>query len=110
MSTRFSNTIYLISIVSNAQNRNPHIGPSTASSVANVQAAIEHIFPLVYEFRKKRTVLEATTIDNNLMKEIASDLDNFESGNEPKRKKYPFGLENEPDDDIMCVSDVEDDD
>lgn len=27
----------------------------TAASVANVQAAIEHIFPLVYEFRKKRT-------------------------------------------------------
>lgn len=28
----------------------------TASSVADVQAAIEHIFPLVYEFRKERTV------------------------------------------------------
>uniref|UniRef100_A0A182MP50 TATA box-binding protein-like 1 n=1 Tax=Anopheles culicifacies TaxID=139723 RepID=A0A182MP50_9DIPT len=27
----------------------------TAASVAFVQAAIEHIFPLVYEFRKKRT-------------------------------------------------------
>ncbi|XP_036343751.1 TATA-box-binding protein-like, partial [Rhagoletis pomonella] len=27
----------------------------TAASVANVQAAIEHIFPLVYEFRKKRS-------------------------------------------------------
>uniref|UniRef100_A0A182W574 TATA box-binding protein-like 1 n=1 Tax=Anopheles minimus TaxID=112268 RepID=A0A182W574_9DIPT len=27
----------------------------TAASVAYVQAAIEHIFPLVYEFRKKRT-------------------------------------------------------
>ena len=26
-----------------------------AASVANVQAAIEHIFPLVYEFRKKRS-------------------------------------------------------
>uniref|UniRef100_A0A1B0BQT1 TATA box-binding protein-like 1 n=1 Tax=Glossina palpalis gambiensis TaxID=67801 RepID=A0A1B0BQT1_9MUSC len=27
----------------------------TAASVANVQAAIEHIYPLVYEFRKKRS-------------------------------------------------------
>lgn len=26
-----------------------------APSVADVQAAIEHIFPLVYEFRKERT-------------------------------------------------------
>lgn len=30
----------------------------TAASVAYVQAAIEHIFPLVYEFRKKRTPQE----------------------------------------------------
>lgn len=30
----------------------------TAASVAFVQAAIEHIFPLVYEFRKKRTPAE----------------------------------------------------
>lgn len=30
----------------------------TAASVAFVQAAIEHIFPLVYEFRKKRTPQE----------------------------------------------------
>lgn len=28
---------------------------ASAASVANVQAAIEHIFPLVYEFRKKRS-------------------------------------------------------
>lgn len=27
-----------------------------ASSVADVQTAIEHIFPLVYEFRKERTL------------------------------------------------------
>jgi hypothetical protein len=27
----------------------------TAPSVADVQAAIEHIFPLVYEYRKERT-------------------------------------------------------
>lgn len=30
----------------------------TAASVAYVQSAIEHIFPLVYEFRKKRTPAE----------------------------------------------------
>lgn len=30
----------------------------TAPSVADVQAAIEHIFPLVYEFRKEKTAEE----------------------------------------------------
>lgn len=64
----------------------------------------------MYEFRKKRIPVDVPAIDNNLMKEIASDIENLEPGNEPKRKKFPFGLENEPDDDIMCVSDVEDDD
>lgn len=29
-----------------------------APSVADVQAAIEHIFPLVYEFRKEKTAEE----------------------------------------------------
>jgi len=34
----------------------------TAPSVANVGSAIEHIFPLVYEFRKKRTAEEENAI------------------------------------------------
>lgn len=41
----------------------------TAASVAFVQAAIEHIFPLVYEFRKKRTPQEKL----ELMKQPAFD-------------------------------------
>uniref|UniRef100_A0AAG5DA56 TATA box-binding protein-like 1 n=1 Tax=Anopheles atroparvus TaxID=41427 RepID=A0AAG5DA56_ANOAO len=41
----------------------------TAASVAFVQAAIEHIFPLVYEFRKKRSPLEKL----ELMKQPAFD-------------------------------------
>lgn len=84
----------------------------SASSVANVQAAIEHIFPLVYEFRKKRVVPvpEEIVIDNSLMKEVTNDMDQFEASNKPKRKKYPLGMENDPDDDIMCVSDVDEED
>ncbi|XP_044763956.1 TATA box-binding protein-like 1 [Coccinella septempunctata] len=34
----------------------------TAPSVADVQAAIEYIFPLVYEFRKERTAEEQTAL------------------------------------------------
>lgn len=34
----------------------------TAASVAFVQSAIEHIFPLVYEFRKKRTPAEKVAL------------------------------------------------
>lgn len=54
-----------------------------------MQAAIEQIFPLVYEFRKERT---KPIID------IASNLD----------KKRAFGIaENDPMEDIMYVSDQE---
>lgn len=54
-----------------------------------MQAAIEQIFPLVYEFRKERT---KPVID------IASTVD----------KKRAFGLaENDPVEDIMYVSDQE---
>lgn len=81
-----------------------------ANSVANVQAAIEHIFPLVYEFRKKRPVVEAVSNEKTLMKEITTDVEDFETGHKPKQKKYPFGFENDADDDIMCVSDMDDDD
>ncbi|KAG4078041.1 hypothetical protein HA402_002092 [Bradysia odoriphaga] len=61
----------------------------TASSVANVQAAIEHIFPLVYEFRKKRTVVEQKE------KHVSASA----------KRKHTFGhASNDPIDDNMYVS------
>lgn len=60
-----------------------------AASVANVQSAIEHIFPLVYEFRKERPPKE-TNLGSNI------------------NKKNSFGkAENDPTEDIMYVSDQE---
>lgn len=62
---------------------------NTASSVANVQAAIEHIFPLVYEFRKKRTIAEVKE------KPVSSTM----------KRKHTFGhASNDPMDDNMYVS------
>ena len=66
----------------------------TAPNVAAVQAAIEHIYPLVYEFRKERT-----SEDEFALKKRKSGL---------KRKRDEF-LEDEPD--ISCesmISDAED--
>lgn len=37
-----------------------------APSVASVQAAIEHIFPLVYEFRKERTKEDIANLKRKL--------------------------------------------
>lgn len=63
----------------------------TAASVADVQTAIEHIFPLVYEFRKERPKVEPDT--SKIVVE---------------GKKRPFGkAENDPTEDIMDVSDQE---
>lgn len=81
----------------------------TAGSVAHVQAAIEHIFPLVYEFRKKRTLedMELLRSKQNLREEEAEVEEEVHSPS-PKRKR-PFGYaENDPNEDIMYVSDVED--
>lgn len=91
-----------------------------AGSVADVQAAIEHIFPLVYEFRKKRTVAEvappAEVYDpdnedalNDLMG-VGDTVRNGDVKTKDKKKaikrKYPFGLsENDPHIDNMIVSD-----
>lgn len=91
-----------------------------AGSVADVQAAIEHIFPLVYEFRKKRTVAEAPPpaevydpdnedAINDLMC-ITDTVRNGDSKTNNKKKaikrKYPFGMsENDPHIDNMIVSD-----
>lgn len=69
--------------------------PFLASSVANVQAAIEHIFPLVYEFRKKR---------------IPAELPKSKAAASNVRRKNPFGhSSNDPVVDNMYVSDVEND-
>lgn len=48
----------------------------TAPSVADVQAAIEHIFPLVYEFRKERSKEELEALAKKKMKqELYQDTD-----------------------------------
>ncbi|KAF7271356.1 hypothetical protein GWI33_015714 [Rhynchophorus ferrugineus] len=48
----------------------------TAPSVADVQAAIEHIFPLVYEFRKERSKEEIEALAKKKLKQdMYSDLD-----------------------------------
>lgn len=109
-----------------------------AGSVANVQAAIEHIFPLVYEFRKKRTpamveeMKKPAVTEPDEVIECASDIDDVAVGvgvidanknpnsnvnankNEKKKgvkRKYPFGFSsNDPNEDVMAVSDEEVDD
>lgn len=90
-----------------------------AGSVADVQTAIEHIFPLVYEFRKKRAVpievpppTETIEIDND--DEMVGASSECTSKNPIKKKaikrKYPFGFaENDPEEDIMAISEVESD-
>lgn len=54
--------------------------------------------------------MEAVPDEKTLMKEITNDLEDFETGHKPKRKKYPFGFGTDIDDDIMCVSDMDDED
>lgn len=92
-----------------------------AASVADVQSAIEHIFPLVYEFRKKRTPAEPAQPVNTLdveHDEEQNDVMEYSSGRAATKpvkqkaikRKYPFGMaENDPDEDLMAISDVESD-
>lgn len=49
-----------------------------ARSVANVQAAIEHIYPRVYEFRKPRAPKETNEEEEKLLQLIAEDSDDDE--------------------------------
>lgn len=94
----------------------------TAGSVNDVQAAIEHIFPLVYEFRKKRPVAEPVAPPPEVLydPDNEDELDDFigefgghsqvngkETSNNKKaiKRKYPFGIENDPNVDTMIVSD-----
>lgn len=114
-----------------------------ARSVANVQAAIEHIYPLVYEFRKPRSpkevvpeenpeVLENPTFDDSeddddsdvgVIEEDPLHLEppkkkqklhsvshltkRFKGGRAPKR---PPGKMNDPNEDLIYVSDCDDPD
>lgn len=93
----------------------------TAGSVADVQAAIEYIFPLVYEFRKKRTVEPVAPVEvydpdndeelNDMLggESTANRRANGEIKSIKKKaikRKYPFGMsENDPHIDNMIVSD-----
>lgn len=79
----------------------------TAGSVAYVQAAIEHIFPLVYEFRKKRTPedLELLRSKNASTEKVVCD-DEIHSPS--AKRKRPLGYaDNDPTEDIMYVSETE---
>lgn len=93
---------------------------SVAGSVADVQTAIEHIFPLVYEFRKKRTVEPVPPPEvydpdnedelNKIIGKYGSSRQKNGQCNAPNRKaikrKYPFGMaKNDPQIDNMIVSD-----
>lgn len=91
----------------------------SAASVADVQAAIEHIFPLVYEFRKKRT--PEVVINPEVVDDISKEMNEFEEMHHQSKKdklrgvkrKYPFGLaSNDPQEDHMILSDddIDDDD
>lgn len=109
----------LLKIIENFLSPNSNI----AASVADVQTAIEHIFPLVYEFRKKRTIeaipppVETFDSDNEI--DMIGDLGssrhlgpataNLIPGSKKAiKRKYPFGhSENDPHEDNMIVSDDE---
>lgn len=53
----------------------------SAPSVADVQAAIEYIFPLVYEFRKERTPEEKAQLALKKSRQLAHcGSPNFEDG------------------------------
>lgn len=53
-----------------------------APSVADVQAAIEYIFPLVYEFRKERTKEEAEALARKKMKQYGEAVIHDEEGDD----------------------------
>lgn len=84
-----------------------------------MQAAIEHIYPLIYEFRKKRVKTPAPPqLNEAVHKELEVEIDETSDLCLGKRKrltktkaikhKYPFGLAaNDPTEDAMYVSDGE---
>lgn len=76
----------------------------TAASVANVQAAIEHIFPLVYEFRKKRTPEELELLRLKQQQNVAelADLEEtvVHSPRPAKRKRRKMNGDGDEEEDI----------
>ncbi|XP_058443832.1 TATA-box-binding protein [Malaya genurostris] len=80
----------------------------TAASVAFVQAAIEHIFPLVYEFRKKRTqqekleMLKQPTFDPDQLIEEECDIER------PAKLRRDNNSSEDEDDDADVFDDDED--
>ncbi|XP_058802425.1 TATA box-binding protein-like 1 [Phymastichus coffea] len=48
----------------------------TAPSISAVQAAVEHIYPLIYEFKKERTIEEQYAIQNRRRRFVLPDQDN----------------------------------
>lgn len=86
-----------------------------------VQQAIEHIYPLVHEFRKKRTPEEERIIRSHQNVPVVEEVDEFNvddlievdedyveaTADEPPRKRRrPAGrVANDPDEDTMNVSD-----
>ncbi|KAJ8679603.1 hypothetical protein QAD02_015390 [Eretmocerus hayati] len=61
----------------------------TAPSINAVQSAIEHVYPLVYEFRKERSVEEQCAMDNRkrrfvftIQETVIGDEENLEEGEE----------------------------
>lgn len=120
----FANTFHLLFFFISFRSTN-----HAAASVANVQAAIEHIFPLVYEFRKKRAPTEPVPDPIAIVDEVDDAHDAMvdgddggvgggkitKGGNSSKSKgvkrKYPFGMaSNDPQEDNMIVSDDDEDD
>lgn len=66
-----------------------------ARSVANVQAAIEHIYPLVYEFKKPRSPKEPPPVEVELKVEDDEDSD-FGYDPDPVDLVDPLGGGDEP--------------
>lgn len=79
----------------------------------NVQAAIEHIFPLVYEFRKKRAADDPKVLKAAALAAAAAAAANPDPSSTEKdlaKQADPLGhASNDPTDDIMYVSDGDDD-
>lgn len=85
----------------------------TAASVAFVQAAIEHIFPLVYEFRKKRTpqekmdMMKQPVFDPELIIEEECDIEPatlFPQGEETIKDGDDDDADAFDDDDDVCIN------
>lgn len=72
----------------------------TAPNVASVQAAIEHIYPLVYEFRKERTAEDELTLATKKRK--------MRLNNQTKRNREQFLDDPDFICESMASSDVED--